>query len=79
MSENIGKTLRDFSAAGPCLPQGEITRETPTAIESRDRYTNEPRRIMKRGQRWQLHLLHIEPCPSCTDHTKTQYPNGYEA
>jgi hypothetical protein len=74
----VGQTLRDFSPIGPCLPQGEITRETPTMIVVAERHGGKERRIMKAGQRWRARLLHVAPCPSCTDHPRTQYPRGYE-
>lgn len=74
---NIGKTVRDFSAAGPCIAEGVIIRETPTMLEIEER-SGSRRRIFKRGQRWSAGLLHVEPCRSCRDHANTQYPNGYD-
>lgn len=40
---NIGKTLREFSAAGPCLPQGVVIRESKATFwiaENVSRETN---------------------------------------
>ena len=72
---DVGKTLRQFSPAGPCLTViegcGPIIRETahfwivkrPGAKEQR---------VSKHG-----HRAHTEPCRSCTDHPSTSYPHGY--
>lgn len=74
---NIGKTLRDFSIAGPCIIQGEIIRETDKSLWIADRFTNKTRRVAK-SSRFDAGLAHTDACPSCRDHEKTQYPNGYE-
>lgn len=68
--------LRDFSAAGPCIPQGVVTNETATALEVT--VAGSVRKVLKRNRRFQTGLLHTEPCRSCRDHPQTQYPNGYE-
>lgn len=66
-------TVRKFSPVGPCIPQGELIRETAKFYCVADRFDNgKPRKI---GKGWSAH---IEPCVSCRDHARTQYPNGYE-
>jgi hypothetical protein len=70
------RTVREFSAAGPCLTLGELVRETPRFYVIKPRpngYGEEPeRRVGKRGG-----LVHCEPCRCCLDHPETQYPDGY--
>lgn len=66
--------VRKFSAAGPCLTLGKLSKETEKFYvyaewQGGDRYEGE-HRVMK-GR------VHIEPCHSCRDHEHTQYPNGY--
>jgi hypothetical protein len=71
-------TVREFSPAGPCIVLGELVGESSQFYTYRDRFigTGLLRRIAKRTPaRWSR--AHIEPCPSCRDHAKTQYPNGY--
>lgn len=69
------KTVREFSVAGPCITLGELVRETPASYFVRDRY--EPTKINRYGKgRWEG-KRHTEACPSCRDHAKTQYPEGY--
>ncbi len=72
MQSNVDKTLREFSAIGPCLDRlhGKITRETPKSWFYMDRDGDE-RRVKKS---WRFH---VDPCVSCRDHERTQYPNGY--
>lgn len=65
-------TLREFSAAGPCITLGEYLRETAKFYFFRDRHGAEHRI----GKGWEGQR-HLEPCPSCRDHEKTQYPEGY--
>jgi hypothetical protein len=69
-------TVREFSAAGPCLTLGRFVRETSQFFfydewKGGDKY-GDTKRKKKRGT-----LVHIAPCHSCRDHAKTQYPNGY--
>lgn len=68
--------LREFSAIGPCIPQGEILSRTAKTITYRDRYSG---KIRKRGG-WRLETgsLHTEPCRRCRDHDLTTYPDGYQ-
>lgn len=68
------KIVRSFSPIGPCLTEGRLVRETDKFVvfeewRGGDRYEGE-RRISKSK-------VHTEPCRSCRDHEKTQYPNGY--
>lgn len=65
-------TVRKFSPAGPCIPQGELIRETAKFYVIDDRFN--PGRQRKIGKGW---AHHIEACSSCRDHARTQYPNGY--
>lgn len=69
--ESKGKTIRKFSAAGPCLTYmyGEVTGETAKFYKYRTR-DGRTGRVNKRA-------VHIEPCRSCRDHDETMYPMGY--
>lgn len=67
-------TVRDFSAAGPCITLGTFTKRTAKTIFYTDRH-GAPGRAS--GYRVEKGLVHTEPCPSCRDHDKTQYPEGY--
>jgi hypothetical protein len=66
-------TVREFSAAGPCITLGELVRETPKSFFVRDRHGHVARFGKDRSE-----LRHTAPCCSCRDHATTQYPNGYE-
>jgi hypothetical protein len=63
------KTVRQFSAAGPCLTLGALVRETEQFYVYTPNHGRE-RRVGKGA-------VHIEPCSSCRDHPRTQYPHGY--
>lgn len=67
----VGRTVRRFSPAGPCLMRGVVVRETPKFLVYRDRWSQSSERRVKKG------AVHTEPCVSCTDHERTQYPHGY--
>lgn len=69
----MSTTVRTFSAVGPCIPQGELIRETPKFYCFSDRF--EGGRERKLGKNWSTHIV---PCVSCRDHVNSQYPNGYE-
>jgi hypothetical protein len=69
------KIVRAFSVCGPCLTLGRLTKETEHFYcfdewQGADRFEG-TKRVAKRSPN------HIEPCSSCRDHPKTQYPNGY--
>jgi hypothetical protein len=70
--------VRQFSVCGPCLTLGRLTKTTPSFFvfeewHGGDRFGPETRRVSR-----DRHALnHIEPCHSCRDHARTQYPNGY--
>jgi hypothetical protein len=64
------KTVRELSVAGPCITLGLVLRESDWRISYRDRHGT-PKFI---SRRW---AVHTEPCPSCPDHSKTKYPDGY--
>lgn len=72
------KTVREFSPVGPCIVQGTLLRETAKFYVFDDRFN--PGRERRLSKRTDDHYspAHIEPCPSCQDHARTQYPNGYE-
>lgn len=72
MSEAI-KTVREFSSAGPCLTLGTLVKQTATTITFQESDGSQNKRG---GYRLKCGLIHIEACPSCRDHPKTQYPNG---
>lgn len=74
------KIVREFSVAGPCLTLGKLKRETAQFYvfdewQRGDRYEGEKRIRKRTPDRYSA--AHIEPCPSCRDHEKTQYPEGY--
>jgi hypothetical protein len=69
----MAKILREFSAAGPCLILGPVTKRTPAFIFYDD--GGKVRHVG--GWRVQSGHYHTEPCPSCRDHERTQYPEGY--
>lgn len=74
-------TVRQFSICGPCMPQGELIRETAKFYVYRDRFHSgdgpprERKGMKSTHERYSAY--HVEPCSSCQDHPKTQYPNGY--
>lgn len=71
-------TVREFSAIGPCIEQGTLVRETPRFYVFADRFdAGKTRKLMKRTAA-HYSPAHVVPCPSCRDHARTQYPNGYE-
>lgn len=62
----LGKRIRKFSFAGPCLDfYGQVADETPLYFINED------------GKKFFKENYHIEPCTSCTDHPQTNYPEGY--
>lgn len=62
--------VREFSMAGPCVTFGrKLVRETAKFYVFEDQHGKQGR-ISKAN-------AHVEPCPSCRDHSRTQYPNGY--
>lgn len=76
------KLVREFSAAGPCLTLGQFVKRTPKFIFFRewqggDKFADT---VSRRGG-WKVAkgaYIHTEPCTSCRDHERTQYPNGYD-
>ena len=75
------KIVREFSAIGPCLTLGKLVRETPrfwvfNPWKGGQLYGTEEKRISKRTPE-RYSRSHVESCPSCRDHPRTQYPNGY--
>ena len=69
------KIVRKFSAIGPCLMLGRLTKETPTLYVFEGR-SGERKAVRKQlPGRYSRH--HTEPCRSCGDHPQTQYPDGY--
>jgi hypothetical protein len=62
------KTVRESSVTGPCVTLGLALGETGRRISYRDRHGT-TRFVSKR---W---AVHIEPCPACSDHPKTKYPD----
>ena len=66
------KECRVFSVVGPCLTGYRILREnrktfTLASVNGRGISTD-------RHHAWRVHT---EPCVSCQDHERTQYPDGY--
>jgi hypothetical protein len=78
-NENISPTpearkiVRTFSAYGPCLTEGELIKTTEkfyVFLTGKVEIGSGERRISRAK-------AHIEPCSSCRDHARTQYPHGY--
>jgi hypothetical protein len=69
------KTVRQFSVCGPCIPQGRLVRQTAKFYVVRDGDGREFKLMKRTPERYSPN--HVEPCPSCMDHPKTQYPHGY--
>ena len=74
------KIVREFSTVGPCLTRGRLVKETEQFYvydewQGGDRYEGR-KRIRKRSDA-HYSPAHVEPCPSCRDHARTQYPHGY--
>ena len=62
-----GTAVRFFSMVGPCLTATVIRRNRTT-------YTLN----FCGSKHYEQHaLVHDTPCHSCTDHPRSQYPNGY--
>ena len=71
--------VRAFSRCGPCLTLGRLVKET-AAFYIFDEWQGDTLGRRKRVRKeidghWSPY--HIEPCSSCRDHAKTQYPDGY--
>jgi len=77
----VTQIVREFSPAGPCLTLGKLVGESAqfwTYLPWRggDRYDGKPKRVAKRTE-GRYSPAHVEVCPSCRDHARTMYPNGY--
>ncbi len=77
-------TVREFSPAGPCLTLGKFVRRTPKTIVYREWLGGDSFGKERRAGGWKVEekdgrrgYIHTEPCPSCRDHERTSYPNGY--
>jgi len=69
--------VREFSPCGPCLTLGALVRETAQFYCYADRADGTQRKIRKPTPgNWSK--AHVEPCVSCRDHARTQYPHGYQ-
>lgn len=68
-------TVREFSAAGPCIVLGELVKRTESTVTFRNRDGKIERRG---GWRVERGMVHLEPCNCCRDHAGTQYPHGYQ-
>lgn len=67
--------VRRFSPCGPCLIEGEFIRSTVRFVVFKEwrgggDYSGRERRLA-------CDAVHLAPCPSCRDHERSQYPNGY--
>lgn len=69
-------TVRQFSVCGPCIPLGTLIKQTTHFYCYADERGSRAGKVRKRTPD-HYSPNHIEPCPSCRDHTRTQYPNGY--
>jgi hypothetical protein len=69
------KRVRIFSAAGPCLMNGDgagpVVRETAAFYITQLEGERE-RRVSKSRSG-----VHVEACRCCRDHQATMYPHGY--
>lgn len=77
----VDTIVREFSRAGPCITLGKLTKETPrfwiyATWKGGTNYGPDEHRVSKQVP-GRYCPAHVTPCPSCTDHPKTQYPNGY--
>ena len=84
MRSESAKIVREFSPAGPCLTLGKLVCETPSFYvflpwRGGNNYGGKERRIARNltASGGAYSRAHVEPCSSCRDHPKTQYPNGY--
>ena len=72
--------VREFSVCGPCLTLGRLVKETDKFYVFDEWHGGSNfygrKRIRKRTPE-HYSGAHVEPCPSCRDHHKTQYPHGY--
>ncbi len=73
-------TVRETNFAGPCVTLGELVRETASFYVYREhacwvRPGEQPKEKRAKKGGWRHH---VEPCPCCCDHAKSQYPNGYD-
>ncbi len=71
------KTVREFSAYGPCLTVGECAGETAKFYKFKCLYAGGIVRKVAKPLLGKWSSYHVEPCPSCRDHVATQYPHGY--
>lgn len=74
------KIVREFSTVGPCITVGRLVKETEQFFvfdrwQGGDRF--EGRGKIRKRSEGRYSRAHIEPCCSCRDHAKTQYPEGY--
>src|SRR5262249_26737798 len=61
------KTVRQFSRVGPCIELGPLIRETETGFY----YRCHPGYEAFVSKKSSL-AVHLEPCPSCRDHERSQ-------
>lgn len=64
--------VRVFSRCGPCLRQYRHVRTNRTTVTVA--FRNGSGYSLERAYKGSVHE---EPCPSCEDHPRTQYPDGY--
>lgn len=64
--------VRVFSMAGPCLTMYRLVKANRTTYKLA--YRNGDGVSLENVHKGSVH---IAPCPSCTDHPRTQYPHGY--
>ena len=74
------QTVREFSPVGPCIEIGTFVKRTAKTITFVDSHGDTGRRggwrVAARDDGSRSYI-HIDPCPSCPDHSNTQYPHGY--
>jgi hypothetical protein len=75
------KIVRQFSPCGPCLTLGRLEKTTAQFYcyaewNGGDCFGPRVRKV-RRPDVAGYSTAHIEPCHSCRDHSRTQYPHGY--
>lgn len=70
------KTVREFSRCGPCITRGTLVKETKQFYCFTYAGACRLHKIRK-PLPGHYSPAHVEPCPSCRDHPKTQYREGY--
>jgi len=71
------KLVREFSRCGPCIVLGKLVKETAQFYVFEPDYGRSSQTRIRKRTEAHYSPAHVEPCPSCRDHARTQYPDGY--